>query len=57
MEMGQYKIVDFALDYRGKDPEDILNSFGREGWELVAITPRDSFGPTAYLKRKTHASS
>ena len=57
MEMWQYKIVDFKLDYRGRNPEDILNSFGRQGWELVAVTPVDAFGPTAYLKRKTHASA
>ena len=33
LEMWQYKIVDFKLDYAGKNPEDILNSFGRQGWE------------------------
>ena len=58
LELWQFKIVDFGLEYRGEDPEDILNSLGQQGRELVAVTPpsRD-FTAVANLKRKSHGSA
>ena len=57
LEMWQYKVVDFNSKYRGENVEDILNSLGQQGWELVAVIGGYEFHPTAYLKRETHASA
>ena len=57
LETCQYKVIVFGRDHRGEIPEEILNSFGHQGWELVAISYELIYGETAYLKRITHAGA
>lgn len=48
----EYRVV----DRRARDPQEILNQLGKEGWELVAVAPppaSNSF-ETYYLKRQIH---
>ena len=50
MKKWEYKVV--VLGNKQATVEPLLNSFGAEGWELVAVKVVD-FGPnTAFLKRE-----
>lgn len=34
----EYNVIDFKDSSEESDPESMLNSWGKEGWELVSIT-------------------
>ena len=54
MVLWQYKIVGLAIDdSERKNNEQLLNSLGKQGWELVVVS--DSWNRTdiiAYLKKR-----
>ena len=45
----EYEKIDLNCAPRKSDDVDVLNGAGRDGWELVAVTPTN----IAYLKRPT----
>ena len=51
MVMWQYKVVDFNSEYRGEHEENILNTMGQQGWELVAVIGGYEWHPVAYLRQ------
>ena len=57
LKMWQYKMVPLRGTAPFEENEEILNSFGRQGWELVAMTEVSSFDLTAFLKRETRANA
>ena len=51
----EYKVISLQRDFRISLEEDLekhLNSWGRVGWELVAVTDTIELGCRMYLKRE-----
>ena len=48
----EYEKIDLNCAPRKSDDLDVLNGAGRDGWELVAVTPTN----IAYLKRPLPAA-
>ncbi len=59
MKKWEYKVVDLQIRQHGTliddhGIEDLLDSFGAEGWELVSVTEVQTYHTShkAYLKRE-----
>jgi hypothetical protein len=53
MPSWEYEKIDLNSLPRNTDEIDLLNDAGKEGWELVAITPNN----IAYVKREVAAAT
>jgi hypothetical protein len=51
--MWEYRAV--YLDHDAEAAERALDDLGKDGWELVAVIPREGGGALAFLKRKRAA--
>jgi hypothetical protein len=51
----EYCVLRMSHDSDTFGDQEILNIYGKEGWELVSVCPQmlsDAGGPVAYLKRQ-----
>lgn len=51
----EYRVFRLSADSDTSTDQEILNIYGKEGWELVSICPQmapDAGGPVAFLKRQ-----
>lgn len=55
MPQFEYHVFRLSHDSDTQGDQEILNIYGKEGWEVVSVCPQmlpDAGGPVAYLKRQ-----
>jgi len=50
--MKKWEYIEVTLAGSKENRQQVLNSFGRDGWELVCVSEANGGYPAAYLKRE-----
>ena len=50
MKKFEYKVIQY--NFSPNSEEDILNEYGKEGWEMVGVSPIGTTGRIYILKRE-----